>query len=137
MRSDNLARSYAVANYNRHHTTENVACQKTNAQFQEGENAVTQNNINGGDRPNQRQQVRCEPSTFHQNCKNMSKHFFHHSRELNVHAAVKPTDDKICILSTKKSKEIHLFDPKSKIHAALQPPDDKICSYQQKIKMLL
>ena len=105
--------------YNRHHTTENVACQKTNAQFQEGENAVTQNNVNGGDRPNQRQQVRCEPNTFHQNCKNMSKHFFHHSRELNVHAAVKPTDDKICILSTKKSKEIHFFDQKTKIHATL------------------
>ena len=51
--------------YNRHHTTENVACQKTNAQFQEGENAVTQNNINGGDQPNQRQQVRCEPSPCH------------------------------------------------------------------------
>ena len=31
--------------YNRHHTTENVACQKTNAQFQEGENAVTQNTL--------------------------------------------------------------------------------------------
>ena len=51
--------------YNLHHTTENVACQKTNAQFQEGENAVTQNNVNGGDRPNLRQQVRCEPSPCH------------------------------------------------------------------------